>query len=389
MHADRLREAEQAIWKARPHAVTSTALRVVTDIFAATGAEIYLADYPLTFLIPVTPGLDPVRMDNTPAGHAFAAQRTIVETPDRRAPGGPYRTHLPVTVQGDRMGILTVSSARELAAEELEPLAAIATVLARALKIADFGTDKYRRVRRRDRLTLAAEIQWDLLPGRACRYDEYDLAGHLEPAYTICGDNYDWAASADKLTVTVSNGTGQGTPAALLTYLAISAMRNARRSGSGLVDQATLANEVIYSQYGGDPSVATLLLEFDTATGEVRAVDAGSPQIWRMRESRVDQIELTAQMPLGMFHDTEFTEQRFTVEPGDRLVIVSDGVHTAASPRGERYGATVLSRMLRRTRLQGPAEAVRTLTRSLLDHYEGSQLTADAVFLCMDWTGRV
>ncbi|HEV7936232.1 MAG TPA: PP2C family protein-serine/threonine phosphatase [Actinomadura sp.] len=388
MHADRLREAEQSIWKARPHAVASTAVKAVTTLCTAVEAEIYLADYPMTFLIPVMSCLDPVRMDNTPAGHAFAAQRTIVEAPDGPAEG-PCRTHLPITVQGDRLGILTVSSAQELAAEELVVLSVIATVIARALKIADLGTDMYRRVRRRDRLTLAAEIQWELLPGRSCRYDEYDLAGHLEPAYTVCGDSYDWAASAEKLTVTVSNGRGQGTPAALLTHLAVSAMRNARRSGSGLVDQATLANEVICSQYGGDHSVATLLLEFDTTTGEARAVDAGSPQIWRMRGGKIDQIELTAQMPLGMFHDTDFTEQRFTVEPGDRLVIASDGVHGAVSPRGDRYGATALTRALRRTRLQDPAEAVRSLTRSLLDHYEDTELTDDAVFLCMDWTGRV
>jgi serine phosphatase RsbU (regulator of sigma subunit) len=291
-------------------------------------------------------------------------------------------------VHGDRLGVLSVFSVGELTADELRQLTSIAEVIARALKIAASSTDVYRRLRRRSRLTLAAEMQWDLLPGRSCVCSEYNLAGQLEPAYAIWGDNYDWSATADRLIVTVSNGMGQGTQAALLTHLAISAMRNARRSGAGLVDQATLANEMIYSHHGGERSVATVLLEFEIATGRVRAIDAGSPLMWRLRGNDVGAIGLEAQMSLGLFPDTEYTVQEFTVEPGDRLIIVSDGVHTALSPGGEAYGSLALPKALRRTRLLDPPEAVRSLTRGLLDYHEGGELLDDAVILCLDWTGK-
>jgi serine phosphatase RsbU (regulator of sigma subunit) len=209
----------------------------------------------------------------------------------------------------------------------------------------------------------------------------------LEPAYAIWGDAFDWSASRDQLTVSVTNGMGRGTEAALLTHLAISALRNARRSGGGIIDQATLANESLYNQHHGRQHVSTLLLRLDVETGRVAAVDAGSPQIFRSRGGNIARIELDAQLPLGMFEDTRYTEQEFMVEPGDRLVIVSDGVHAAVSPKGERYGTVGLPSALRQIRLQDSSEAVRSLIRGLIDYHEGSELADDAVVLCLDWNG--
>jgi serine phosphatase RsbU (regulator of sigma subunit) len=379
-------DAEHAIWQAQPHAVATVALEVIRAQLPVRGAEIYLTDYPMTHLVPVTADLEAVRVDTTPAGRAFAAQQGVTETPG--GPGGePYRLHLPLTVHGDRLGVLTVSTDAALSADERQRLEGLMSVTARALKLADTSTDTYRRIRRRrHRLTLAAEMQWELLPGRSCAGPEFRLAGQLEPAYAVCGDNYDWSADGDLLTITISNGMGQGVDAALLTHLATSTMRNARRSGAGLVDQAILANEIVYSQYGGELNVATLLLGCDLNSGKVRVVDAGSPQIRRMRGASVELIAPEAQLPLGMFYDTVYTEQEFALDPGDRLVLVSDGVHTALSPSGAPYSALALPRALRTTRRQDPSEVVRTITRELLEYHEGSDLQDDAVVLCLDWT---
>ena len=107
-----------------------------------------------------------------------------------------------------------------------------------------------------------------------------------------------------------------------------------------------------------------------------------------MRGNKVEPVELEAQLPLGMFEDTAYTEQEFAVETGDRLIILSDGFPTADRPRGEIYGTSALASALRQTRLQSPSEAVRTLTRGLLDYHEGAEIADDAVVLCLDWTGR-
>jgi serine phosphatase RsbU (regulator of sigma subunit) len=394
---DQFSTVEKAIWQAHPHTLADAAVRALTGHPAVEAAEVLLADYRLSFLIPTTLGADPLRLDGTVAGRAFAAQQPVLDreggheahgTVEGDRDGDGTTLYVPITVYGDRVGVLAVSLTRVPTADERLRLLAVATALARALKVADQNTDLYQRIRRRSRLTLPAEIQWSLLPALSCVADEYHLAGMLEPAYAIWGDNFDWSASQDDLIVSVTNGMGRGTEAALLTHLAISALRNARRSGGGIVDQAVLANESLHQRHQGRLHVSTLLMRFDLDTGRVAAVDAGSPLIFRMRGGGVARIELDAELPLGMFEDTRYSEQEFTVEPGDRLVIVSDGVHAALSPGGDAYGASGLPSALRQTRLQNPPEAVRTLTRNLIDYHNGTELQDDAVIVCLDWTGR-
>jgi serine phosphatase RsbU (regulator of sigma subunit) len=385
MAEDQFTTTERALWAAQPHALAGTAVAAVREAYGASSVELLLADYRLDFLIPMVSERPPFRMDGTPAGRAFAAQEPLLRSPREE---GTWDLYLPLAVQGDRSGVLTVSLPEEPDAETRSELIALAEILARAIKIADTGTDVFRRARRRNRLTLAAEIQWELLPGRSRVCEEYHLAGQLEPAYSVWGDSFDWSAEADHLSVAVINGMGRGVEAALLTQLTVSALRNARRSGADLVDRAVLANETLYTRHHGQRHVSALLLRFELATGRVAVIDAGSPKVYRMRGGAVEPIVMEAQLPLGMFEDTHYAEQEFTVEPGDRLVIFSDGFHAATSPGGEVYAGSALTAALRQTRLQNPSEAVRTLTRGLLDHHGGAELADDAVVLCLDWNGR-
>ncbi|WP_225992139.1 PP2C family protein-serine/threonine phosphatase [Actinomadura montaniterrae] len=387
---------EKAIWSARPDELVAAATAELARHWPGARAEVLLIDYRQAFLVPAvrgaaeTFGRDPaaedVPLDNTGPGRAFAGQR-----PDRERSGriGGRLLHLPLTVQGERLGVLTVRVPGEAGAEEAEPawLAPAADALARAMKIADAATDLFRRIRRRTRMTVAAEMQWDLLPPLSRDTAGFSLAGQLEPAYAVWGDNFDWTASRDRLTLTVSNGMGTGTSAAALTHLAVSALRNARRSGADIAEQAVVADQSVYALHRGELSVGTLLMEFELATGRVRAVDAGSPKLYRMRGNLTEAIEFDEQLPLGMFGDSRYVVEEFAVERGDRLVIVSDGVHQALSPDGQPYGAVALLHALRDTRLQSPPEAVRALIRHYLAYYEGGEPADDAVIVCVDWDG--
>ncbi|MGI5418019.1 PP2C family protein-serine/threonine phosphatase [Actinomadura luteofluorescens] len=367
----------KAIWAAPPNDVIAVAADLLDRHAGGADTEVLMIDYRQTFLVRTLSTGDDVPVDNTAPGRAFASQRTVQED-------GGGLAHLPLTVKGERIGILSVW----LPDGGPPWLDDFAGVLARALKIADQATDRYRRLRRRTRLTLAAEMQWDLLPAPAYRASELWFAGQLEPAYAVWGDAFDWATSADRFTLTVSNGMGSGTESAELTHLAISALRNARRSGGDIVEQAELADEAVFGRYRGERLVDALLLEFELTDGRVRVIDAGSPVISRMRDGATERIAFEAQMPLGMFGDTRYVPQEFAVEPGDRLVIVSDGVHGARSPAGVLYGDAGLPQAMRATRLQDPPEAVRTMIRHYVGFHGGTEPSDDAVIVCVDWTGR-
>ncbi|MEU2615766.1 PP2C family protein-serine/threonine phosphatase [Micromonospora sp. NPDC007271] len=379
-------QVARALRAAPPDQLAEAADRAIRRALDASRTEVFIADYRSTGLWPV---LDPDLPDGDflacqgVAQRCFSSQQPVLDGgADTRC-----RVYLPLSVWGERLGVLMVELAATPDATTVEAARDVAGELAVALRAADRETDRYRRARRRERLSMAAEMQWDLLPGRSVAHGAFLLAGQLEPAYTVGGDHFDWSVDGDRLTVTVLNGTGSGLTASLLTAVTVNAMRNARRSGGSLVEQAELASDTIFYQHRGSRHVATLLLELDTRRGVVKAVDAGSPHVLRLRGGTVAPIVLEQQLPLGMFAETRYDVQEFTVEPGDRLFVVSDGVYEAEPAGQEPYGERAMARSMRSTRLQPAAEAVGTVMRELHAYHADADLRDDAVVVCLDWRG--
>jgi serine phosphatase RsbU (regulator of sigma subunit) len=374
---------------AAPHELLHAARAALRQHFGATAVDLLMADYAMKALKSV--GAVPYAAETISThagapGRAFGGQQAVVQSTE----SPPTATaHLPVTIRGDRLGVLSVTFPAEAYAPELlGELQRIAEALGHEILVADRDTDLYLVARRAERLTLAAEMQWQLLPGRACSRPEYHLGAQLEPAYDIRGDNFDWSASADHLDMTVTNGMGEGIDAALLTNLAVNAIRNARRADLDLVGQTTLADQAVYGQYGGAAYMSVLLLRFHLATGAVEVVDAGSPRIWRLRAGEVAAIELEAQLPLGMFEDTLYAVQHLRVAPGDRLLFVSDGVYDATSLQGDRYGEQALVRAMKDSRLLPPSQVPGAVLRELTAYRSDTQPEDDALVVCLDWHGR-
>ncbi|MBQ0905865.1 PP2C family protein-serine/threonine phosphatase [Micromonospora sp. U21] len=376
----------RALREAPPDQLAEAADRAIRSTLGAVRSNVFVADYRISGLWPV---LDPdlpaagVLACHTMAQRCFSSQQPVRDAAEE----GACRLYLPLTVWGERLGVLLI----ELPAVPGPGVTGVATdiagALAMAMRAADRETDRYRRVRRRERLSMAAEMQWDLLPGRSAAHRTFHLAGQLEPAYTVGGDHFDWSLDSDRLTVTVLNGEGSGLAASLLTAVTVNAMRNARRSGGGLVEQAELASDTVFYQHRGRRHVATLLLELDTGTGRIRAVDAGSPQMFRLRGATVEPLKLEQQLPLGMFAETRYELQEFQLAPGDRVFVVSDGVWAAEPAGREPYGQRMMTRSLRATRLQPATEAVGTVMRELHAYHVDSDLRDDAVVVCLDWHG--
>jgi serine phosphatase RsbU (regulator of sigma subunit) len=345
---------------------------------SAARVEVLLGDLTLDGLWPVLEPHGPT--GNQLAQRCFGSQRPVVDIA-----ADTNRAYLPISVWGARLGVLVVETTQPSGDGLTDRLSAVADELAVALRAADDTTDRYRRVTRRERLTMAAELQWELLPGRSLGDERFLVAGQLEPAYAVYGDHFDWSLTGDRLTITVLNGCGDGIEAAVLTTVSVNAMRNARRSGANIVEQAELASDAVYARYGGAMHVATLLLEVDLVGGRVEAVDAGSPRAVIARDREIRTITLEQQLPLGMFGETRYETQRFLLEPGDRMLVVSDGVHMASPAGRSPYGETALLTALRRTRLQPATEAVGTVMRDLREYHAGVDATDDAVTVCLDW----
>jgi serine phosphatase RsbU (regulator of sigma subunit) len=377
----------RALDAAPPYALPTVVSAVLAEAVGAKDVDLLLADYGEVTLERVSDDATSddggsIPIDGTPAGRAFLTQ-TPAEAPDDAG----LRLYLPVTVRAERLGVLDVLLPAALSAERREELQRAAIVVGYVIATARRYTDLFERVRRRRDMILAAEIQWELLPVLAYDADEVSVAGALEPAYAIAGDSFDYAVEADHLHLAITDGMGHGLRAALLGSLAVAALRHARRRERDVLAQVKEAGQVVHDQFGGDQFVTGTVATVDVPSGQMRVVNAGHPQPWLARGDSVSELDLFADFPLGLFPGVDYRQQVVPLEPGDRVLLVSDGVVEATDPDGEEFGDRRLTQLIADTRQLKPTEVVRRITAAVLG-YRQVPLRDDATVVCLDWRPR-
>ncbi len=245
-------------------------------------------------------------------------------------------------------------------------------------------TDLYEWGQRTRPLSLSAEIQHRLLPGpQTCEAGAFTLAGWLEPAAGIAGDTFDFSLARDLLHLSMTDAMGHGVGAALNATLCVGSLRNARNEGATLLEQVTVANRALaeHAEHSKiEDFVTGLIGRLDLPTGVLEMVNAGHMPPYLARGAGVTAIELPVDMPLGLFADATYRRSRVRLEPGDRVVLVTDGML-------ERNAAGLdLHEAIKDTRSLHPREAVRALADRVLQA-TGGALDDDATVLCLDWFG--
>jgi len=331
------------------------------------------------------------------AGEAYREQRRVSAALDHpgdaaavgasaRGTGGPsLAVFLPVSVRAERLGVLAVTlPGHDLDQQVGEVLDEVVRVLGYVLTGARRYTDRFEMLRRRRELGLAAEIQWELLPSLAVELPAFSIAGTVEPAYEIGGDNFDYAISAHRLTASVSDAVGHGIRAALLASLAVTAMRNARRAHCAIMEQAGAANRHLVEQFPGADFVTGLMLELDVDNGAATILNAGHPPPLLLRDGGVSELLVPPGLPLGLVVSAHYPLHSIQLHPGDRLLLFTDGI-TEAHRRGEQeFGYRRLAAMLAEQSDLKPPELVRHLTRAVTESCNG-ELSDDATVVCLDW----
>ncbi|MFE7928564.1 PP2C family protein-serine/threonine phosphatase [Streptomyces sp. NPDC057456] len=317
---------------------------------------------------------EPIDLHGSVYDGVLRSQRQHVE-PDGQ---GGRRVITPVTNRGDCIGVLevTLQSADETVLRQVRDAAhALAYIIVTDRRF----TDLYHLGRRTTETSLAAEIQHQLLPSASCcEAAQFTLAAGLVPADDIGGDTYDYTLDRDTLHLSITDAMGHDTESALLATLLVGALRRARRSGCDALKQARHAHEAMLSHSRGLATGQLLCVDLDTGLCEL--VNAGHPRPLRMRDGVVEEVRLTVNLPFGVVAPTAYRLQELQLRPGDRLVLLTDGMQ-------ERGAAAVdLASVIEDTRELHPREAVRTLTAAVLHACHGS-LKDDATVLILDWHG--
>jgi serine phosphatase RsbU (regulator of sigma subunit) len=288
---------------------------------------------------------------------------------------------VPVTVNGDALGALEMSLPARPDEQVLLAVEAVAHALGYIVVVNRRYTDLFERGQRTEPLSLAAEIQRRLLPSAFTHQTpQFTVAGWLEPAATVGGDTFDYAVDNGLLHVSITDAVGNDVNAALLATVLVSGLRNGRRHGLTLGDQARLANDALAQHSPVGEFVTGQVLRVDLDTGLTTVVNAGHLFPLLLREDRVREVELEIDLPFGLYAGREFRLQRLDLQPGDRLLLVTDGVLDRNSMH--REVPTVLA--------ESGGMHARELVHALGDlvlGVTGGKLRDDATVLCLDWTG--
>jgi serine phosphatase RsbU (regulator of sigma subunit) len=317
-----------------------------------------------------------VPLVGTPHGRALAAQTVEVIDED-----GGARLFAPVTSRGEAVGVLELVLEDFPAQQTVADVAQAAHFLAYVVIANRRYTDLFEWGQRSVPLSLAAEIQHRLLPGAfTCEAGQFTLAAWLQPAGEIGGDTFDFSLERDALHLSMTDAMGHTMDAALLATVLVGGLRNARRRGVELAEQARLANDALAEQAGESQFVTGLLVRIDLAKATAGIVNAGHPPPLRIRAGRVDQLRLEADPPFGVRLGNEYRVQSLPLQVGDRLIFVTDGML-------ERDAELMnIGAILTASIGMHPREAVQDLTRAVLK-VSGGRLRDDATALCLDWLG--
>jgi serine phosphatase RsbU (regulator of sigma subunit) len=317
-----------------------------------------------------------VPLAGTPHGRALAAQAVEVIAEDRGA-----RLFAPVTSRGEAVGVLELGLENFPVEQTVADVALAGHFLAYVVIANRRYTDLFEWGQRSIPLSLAAEIQHRLLPGAfTCEAGQFTLAAWLQPAGEVGGDTFDFSLERDTLHLSMTDAMGHTMDAALLATVLVGGLRNARRRGVELAEQARLANDALGEQAGESQFVTGLLVRVDLARATAGIVNAGHPPPLRLRAGQVEQIQLEADHPFGLQAGGSHRVQALPLEVGDRLIFVTDGML-------ERDAAGLnIAAILAEGAGMHPREAVQHLTQAVL-RTSGGQLRDDATALCLDWHG--
>ena len=307
----------------------------------------------------------------------------LASAADRRGAAG-WVVLAPVTQRGEVLGLLQLSLAEAPDASALAQIGRVSHLLAFVVIANRRHTDLFDRAERSTLFSLPAEIQRRLLPAAfTCEAGAFTLAGWLEPAATVGGDTFDYCLGRHVLHLSLTDAMGHGVASALTATLCVGSLRNTRRMGGSLIEQADAANLALFEHAaasGSEHFATGMLARLDLNTGTLAMINAGhvAPYLWR--DGNAAAVSLSVNVPFGLFADTSYESTEVALQPGDRLVMVTDGMLERDAARLD------LSQAIVRTRPLHPREATRTLTEMVLN-LSGQSLADDATILVLDWHG--
>jgi sigma-B regulation protein RsbU (phosphoserine phosphatase) len=308
---------------------------------------------------------------------------------------------VPMVHSGRMIGVLDIEHTR-LGYFTEEHVRTIST-LAAQVAIAIDNARLYETVREQERrmeqeLALARELQRRVLPPACPTLRTADIAARFLPARQIGGDLYDFLPqSSERMGIAVGDVSGKGAPAAIYAALTSGYLRS--RAGERLTAAQMMAalNTSLTDRPVPGAYVSLLYAVWDEATGRLLIANSGLPQpiVYRAGAAQagggeckaVDRIEVSG-LPAGLFPEASYEQATLAPEPGDVIVLFTDGIMDASSAAGEMFGRTRMEQVVAAHHGGTAEELVGEIFAAVTAHADGVEQFDDQTVVALKFLGE-
>ena len=237
-------------------------------------------------------------------------------------------------------------------------------------------------------LEVAREIQLAMLPAGTYTAADIEISGATRPANTVGGDFYDVLPLPDgRIILALGDVAGKGSPAALLMALLLAMLRTLVDEGLEPPALVERLNAQIWRHSPPSRFITIFYAVYTPATGRLEYVNAGqNPPLVHRRDGRVERLAGTG-VALGMFDRSAYSSVETRIEPGERLILYSDGITEAEDPSGQPFEETGLQGVVVHHQAAPAAELGACVIKAVEAHAQAPKFADDLTILILKRRG--
>jgi sigma-B regulation protein RsbU (phosphoserine phosphatase) len=230
-------------------------------------------------------------------------------------------------------------------------------------------------------LEVARQVQLELLPPADPDLEGFDISAYNFPTEEVSGDYYDWVRIYnDQIGMVIADVSGKGVPAALLMAFLRASLRAAIHIGYAPHISMAKVNYLLWESIERNQFVTAFYGVLDASNKTLAYTNAGhNPPLLLDKDGNARFIERGG-LPLGMFRDTRYYEYYLSIEPGQVIVLYTDGVTEATGAAGEEYGRERLASAVLKAQNLSAREMVSLLHKDVIDWTDGQGADDDITF---------
>jgi phosphoserine phosphatase RsbU/P len=230
-------------------------------------------------------------------------------------------------------------------------------------------------------LEVARQVQLELLPARDPELAGFDISAYNFPTEEVSGDYYDWVRIYDdQIGLVIADVSGKGVPAAILMAFLRASLRAATHIGYATHISMAKVNFLLWESIESNQFVTAFYGILDAPNRTLAYSNAGHNPPLLLNAAGSSRFLEKGEQPLGMFRETRYHEYYLEFDPGDVLVLYTDGATEANSPDGEEFGRERLAQAVMKAYDRPAREMIAILQMEILEWTDHKGSNDDVTF---------